>query len=311
MLAVAVAGCASSSVPPPIAHATPPPVGCLPSALRDGHIVGLVASQGGATVCYSVGSEESSRACLALDGAGAVTGKAEWQDPKEAAAARYSITGANGTYTVCVGETTQCTSFKTSHKQHEYLTNAGAVSADGSLAFVLDSLPPPKPDDLEVMFGELYEVKTGKQLARVKLTAIMGEHGFSDYSITRAVELHGRKVIVAEVPAGPAGSYGIVDPVAGKALFLHGYDGQRLSLDARTLLVLDGDALSVIDVESLAKREQLKIPGQGFSEPEQSSTMMAKVGASIVIAYAQPAGVVVFDPKTRKLAAPRPLPICP
>jgi hypothetical protein len=280
---------------------------------------------GRARLCFEVGHEAADHACLLFDRDGRVVGGSPWEEPKpyEPEEPEHKLTAAGGGYTVCARRTKSCTSFRVGHPQAQAMPDAGVVSDDGALAFVLHDGPPgPHSQFRNEIVGELYETHGGRLLGTVKLTTILGMEGFSDTGMTRAVQILGpRSVLVGAYPAGPGGITALVDPGTGKGISLHGFGGEHLVLDARTLLVLDERELgslgrspldlSIIDMTTLSIVKKLEVPGRTFEDPERNAMSMTRLGGVVLIASARPAGLVLFDLATRGLATPRPLPLCP
>jgi hypothetical protein len=206
------------------------------------------------------------------------------------------------------------------------MTSAGVVNADGTLAFLLHDRPhkPTQnaPFQNEIV-GELYDTRSGRVLGSIKLTSALGMHGFSDSGMTRGVGiLSPRLIFVGAFPAGPGGVTALVDLHTGKGIPLHGYGGDHLVLDDRTLLTLDDmdlesgetlpPTLSIIDMKTLTTVQKLTVPaGASFEDPERISMSMNRLGGTVLIATTQPARIVLFDPATRRLSEPQPLTLCP
>ncbi|HEU0036560.1 MAG TPA: hypothetical protein VFQ53_38370 [Kofleriaceae bacterium] len=310
-LAIVLVACSTAPPPSPITHHVPVPAACIAHAARNGSIKRFSAHDGVATLCYGDPEgyeDEKPPSCIVVDRRGNVVRDARWtgwglggyQPP-------YELTFDAGTYTVCeTAGAHHCRSFRTSHPKHEWLNTAGDVSDDGKLAFVLEERG-------NEIVGELYDVDTGRQLAQSQVSNLLGPDGpgISDRSITRVSGFYGTNVIVGEWPAGPGGACELLDPFRGKAVYLHGYGGTTQTLDDHSLLVLDGHELSIIHVDTLAKSAPRIVPGAPFDNPEASSSDLVMLDDAVLIAYAQPAGIIIFDRTTRTLGAPHALPICP
>lgn len=308
LVLVALAGCWSCT-PPPVAtlsHTTPVPATCVPRTRAGDAIVQLRAASGLVKLCLAEpGFLETEQPpwCVMLDGRGRVAREAPWTGWPDTHPA-YDLTLAAGVHTVCARADRACRSFRSGHGAHGYLDDAGGVSDDGSRAFVLE-------ERAGAIIGELWDVDRGKRLAEVDLSA-HPEHGFHDASITQVQQLVGSShAIIGEYPAGPGGRSVLVDPLTGKMRYLHEYQGSSLVLDERSLLVLDGHELSVVDVATLSISKLATIPGTPFEDPEPSSARMERIDDAVLIAYAQPPGVVIFDRATKRLGTPSPLLLCP
>jgi hypothetical protein len=336
-LALALAACGSASRPParPIAQVAPAsaPAGCLPSKFRDAALDrGFTVQDGRARLCFELGHElgheATDHACLLFDRDGQIVGEPPWKEPKpyepeEEEEKEHKLTATAGAYTVCTRRTKSCTSFRVSHPLSQAMPMHSAVSDDGALAFVLHDGPPsPHSQFQNEIVGELYDTRGGRLLGSVKLTSILGMYGFSDPGMTHADRILGpRAVIVGAYPAGPGGTTALVDPGTGKGIPLHGFGGDHLVLDGRTMLVLDEQEpgalgrgsleLSLIDMTTLTTLKKAPLAGRTFEDPERSAMSMTKLGNGVLVAYARPASIAVFDLATRTLSTPRPLPLCP
>jgi hypothetical protein len=320
LLPLALAACAPAGRPPrPLAQEAPAPASraCLPRAFRDAALVAFSTRGDGARLCLADGEEAAAgHACLLLDRYGRPVGEDAWAPPADTPSRpeEHTITPAGQGYTVCTLRTKRCTTFPVAHPLYESLHEASIVSADGSLAFILYARPTPPAQRAAIgtpeIVGELYETHGGRLLGSVRITEVLGGGGFGDRDITHAISFLGRQVLIATLPAGPGGTTAIVDPATGKGLPLHGFLGEYMLLDEHTLLVLDNRDLSIVDLRTLTVVKRFEVPGVTFDSAERSSSWLARVGGGVLVAYAQPAGAVVFDAATRRLGPPRPLPIC-
>jgi hypothetical protein len=330
VLVLVLAGCGSAGRPArPIGHeaAEPAASACLPRRFRDASLGGgFTVRDGRARLCFELGGETTDHACLLLDREGRIAGESAWEEPKpyEPEEREHDLAVVGGGYTVCARRTKRCTSFRMSHPPAQALPGQGVVSDDGALAFVLHDRPAQHSQFPNEIVGELYETRGGRLLGTVKLTTILGVHGFGDTSMTRAVEILGpRSVLVGAYPAGPGGMTALVDPGTGKGIPLHGFFGEHLLLDARTMLVLDerdpgtfGPThnpvdLSIIDRTTLTVVQKLAVPGNTSEDPERAAMSMTRLGGVVLIASVRPATLVLFDVAARRLSPPRSLPLCP
>lgn len=330
-LALVLAACGSAGSPPrPIAQVAPAsaPAGCLPARFRDAALVGgFSVHDGRARLCFGLGpdfQEMNDHACLLFDAEGQIVGEPAWEPPKpdEFPEDEHKVTASAGSYTVCARKTKSCTSFPMAHPLAQAMPEHDVVSDDGSLAFVLHDTPPGRHSQYgDEIIGELYETHGGRLLGSVKLTTTLGAE-FGDTGMTRAVHILGpRAVIVGAYPAGPGGITAVVDPGTGKGLALHGFGGDHLVLDARTMLVIDeselgssGKApldLSIVDLATVTVSKKLTLPGRTFEDPERNAMSMTRLGGVVLIVTARPASLSRYDIAARGLSTPHPLPLCP
>lgn len=295
---------------------------CLPSAVRDSPILALVRDGTRATVCYGADELEEFEgswrrrpgSCLAVDATGAVVDYASRPPNRTAPVPSFELYREPMQYRVCERGTVRCWNFPANGPLYEHRPDSGSVSEDGRYAFVIEQRP--TPSDLRELegdyqiWGELFDVGAGGRIAAVKLTNLLGEHRYGDYSIVAASEFYGRRVIVGEYRAGPGAMVGIVDPVASRGLYLHDYHGGRLAIDLHTLLVRDQHTISLVDLDTFQQTPAQSIPGKRFDDAESSSAEMIRVGRSVLIAFARPAGVAVFDTVKRTIVTTRGFPIC-
>lgn len=327
LMTISLVSCGGPAPAPPRPAPASAAPACLPRAFASAPIVHFAASEGAATLCYGPyddGREELPRACVVVDAAGAVIGKRGWAEVAAARAAepppppppRFTASADARELRVCETATSSCRRLPHGYPPVEFHDEPiAAASDDGTLVFVLDVKP--DQDGLGEIWGDTYEVARQQRIARVKLTGPLpggdAEHQlFSDTSLANEARWVGRKVVVAEWYAGPAGSAVLLDPIRGGWTHLHGYGGSATLLDAHTLLVYDDGPVRFVALDTGEPLAEIVAPGAAPDDADDlaSATATARLGGTLLLAYTNPAGVVAIDLARRAGAAPRPIARC-
>jgi hypothetical protein len=280
-----------------------------------------------ATICY--GPEDQfdgppPRGCLVVNAQGVVTGSRPWSEVADAVNAvppesdrPYTIGAAKDGLRVCARATEQCRQIPYQRPADAAGTEPiAAVSDDGTLAFVLDVRD--TESGLGVIWGDTFDVAKATRIARVQVTAPAPDDPeymlFSDTSLVHEVRFAGRKVIVSEWYAGPAGNVVLLDPLGGTWSYLHGYGGEAQRIDAGTLLVRDGREVTFVDIATGKELAAITAPDR-VRETESEEEMadeakLVRLGDRALLAYAFTPGVITIDLGSRKAGAPQPFTIC-
>jgi hypothetical protein len=339
------AGCAETASPPlsgashrppssPLANEKPESDGpeqpriepaCLPQSAARGGVAHIQLRGPHALACF-LGENESARPgktypCLLVDVVSkSVLAREAWTQPRAANAeapssAAFELTLTASAVTVCARASNQCSTVKVLHKpmaagrgDAEDETLIAAVNDDGSRLFVF--APELKRGQLAV-YGDVYAVPTGKRLAHVELTALGNLPLFADRSNSWSARFLGRKLVLGDyVCCGPGGVAFLFDPDRKHIRSLHGYDGELLPLGENVYAVRDENTVTLLDVEQMRELAFFATASESAGSPEEPDALIAAAGSTLVVAYANPPGLLVIDITTRSAAPPLRLPIC-
>jgi len=305
---------------------TPPeePVACFPKGTANSPLVHVEIEGTNATVCVASKKDNAEdHPCAKVDTkTSKVSAAKRWvqgtpTDPVEQPA-KYAVkSGAKG-LEVCDGAGKDChpIAYKPPKKSpHEGLV--AAVNDDGSKLFVLTNEMKPGKEATLVVFGDTYEVKTGKRLFHVALTSSEKKpHVFFDTSDTWMVSFLGDRVLASGYRCcGPAGAKELIDPKTGDSLWL-GDPQFFVSIDASTWLLGNesdkGGVISIVDVAKGVVAGKTELPNKAFPEPELYAMDARKLGdGNMLITFANPPGIAIVDVAKKSLSTPQKLPLCP
>jgi hypothetical protein len=329
---------ASASAPPAASSAVvatpPPPPACIPKDVAVHELAHVEADVKKATICVAKEGNASAgqtAPCLEVTlQTGAVTRAPDWKIPeyKEPAPApppiQLSTVGKD--LKVCKAGGKDCSTIKTGYKNPKLSPGTSAdgkdgipaaVNADGTKVFALDA-ELGKGGALGKVYGDTFDVKTGKRLTRVDLTTVKGksEHVLNDPSDTWLTYWIGERVVVSgHRCCGPDGAEELLDPKKGTSLLLGDPQiFQKLDGDL-WLLANEGDEGQVQLVDAAAGKivSKFTIPGRPLGDgPEQHAMqLLPLVKGSYLLAFANPPGYAVLDVPTKALSKPERLPVCP
>lgn len=331
-----VSAAASSSAPSSSAADTAPAPAplCLPKAIEKHPLAHVEVVGDQALVCYSPEervSEGQTYPCLKVDTkATRVIAASSWKAPTAekapAAAEPFSLTSTDKEIKVCKTGGKDCWTIKPGYakpklSEGEKSGLIAAVSDDGTKVFAIDGeIPKGKNPSLTtslVVYGDTFDVKTGKRLAHVNLTSTeKAPHVLSDQSDTWSATWIGERVLVSGYRCcGPAGAKELLDPKTGSTLLLG--DPQLFeAVDGNTWLLANegsADQLSVVDVATGKVTAKLSLPNRPLEDgPEQYAIDAIKLpGGGVLVSFANPPGVAVLDVAKPSLSTPLKLPICP
>lgn len=303
--------------------------GCLPVTSAKAGVAHVELQGRRALACYS-SEEGSTRAgegypCLRVDidakrALGAVTWTAEERSPEPERSAPFELSTTRDQIEVCASAVKTCSTIKVRHKPaagghgeaNDDDSLVAAVNEDGSRVFVFASeLRAAKNPGLgRATFGDVYDVKTGKRLARVDLARALGETAFSDSSNVWRARFVDANVLVEDYSCcGPGGATALVDPERQRGRLLHGYDGEIGRVSGSVYFARDGKKLSLLDFGTLTELATFEAPGAPIGDPERAEALVALDDKTLVLAYASPPGLMLID-LVKKTAGTLPLPLC-
>lgn len=326
---------ASPSAVSSVVTPTPPPA-CLPKSVAKHPLAHVEVAGTEATVCVGTSenvSEGQSYPCVKVDAKTArVTAASAWIAPKVTErplpVAPFTVATVGKDLKVCKAGAKDCATIKTGFKAPKMATGAdgkdaliAAVNADGSKVFALDGEirkgADPNLTTSLVVFGDTFDVKTGKRLSHVELTySEKNKHVLVDQSDTWSVAWMGERVLVGGYRCcGPAGAKELLDPKTGKTLIL-GDPQFFLALDDTTWLLGNegsSDQLTFVDIVAGKELAKVSLPNAPMDEgPELYALDATKLdGGTVLVAFANPPGVALLDVAKKSLSAPIKLPICP
>ena len=281
------------------------PAACIAGSLvKGGDVVGLYAKGSHALACYADENADTGT-CAEIDPAtGAIVATQKWK--REAGGAgeadAYTVAATTDAAKVCkASSATDCANVKLGMKKSAHKDVTAAASEDGARLFVL------APDGSTV-FGDTYDVKTGKRLFHHRLTT-----GFTDMSNNWSARFDGKNLVLGDyVCCGPGGTSMLFDPEKGTVKKLHGFNGSYHEVGGHVHAVLDDKKLSFVDFETMQDvGAPLTLPGKSFDSPERTPARAIPVGGKIVVAYANPAGAWILDGATRARSSELAIPACP
>lgn len=329
----------------PAAEAKPAPVAtaCLPKQTRETPLAKVSEQDGALVACFleehGIPTAGSEYPCLAIRGDGTFAAAPRWRAPAAPEAARVALPGPNDAYElapkpksvdVCAKAQKSCRTVKLGwshpagigHGKHMHDTPIGAVSDDGKRLFLLapePTKPGAKKNALEFrVFGETWDIDTGKRLARVPLL-IPGkkfEHVVSDdTAYWRAAWVGERVLLSAHSCCGPDAGVELLDPKSGSAiqlgdamLFVRVTDERYLvgsvSYGASpTLTVLDARAAKILATFELTT-------GSMDSQEGYALDFWVRGDGTARVVYASPPSIVTVDVNAATIGKPQPLPLC-
>lgn len=336
---------ASTSVaaPPPSASAStavvaPPPI-CLPKEVAAQPLAHVSVAGGEATLCYA--TSETAEAgktypCVTIDAkATRVLGRGSWkatEPPKRAPAVEpaFTVTSTAKEVEVCKTGSKTCSKIKLGYRAPRVAHGYGkgetegvpaAVNADGTKVFVIDGeIPQGKNPNLTtslVVFGDTFDVKTGKRLSHVDLTADPEKmnHVLYDQSDTWSLEWMGERVLVGGYRCcGPAGAKELLDPKTGATVILG---------DPQFFFQVDGDVwlvgrdravdqLELVDVVAGKSLVKMTLPSNTPEPGPELYGLDAKrlEDGKVLVSFTNPPGATVVDVKKRAISTPLVVGIC-
>jgi hypothetical protein len=329
------ASASASSVAPEKERA---PAICLPKAIANKPLAHVSVAGTDATICYASGERAEagqSYPCVTIDVASLhAKGTTSWKatEPTPATPA-WTVTSTAKELEICKGGGKPCTKVKTGYAGKPRLIAGfgkkdaeglpAAVNADGTKVFVIDGeIAKGKDPSLTtslVVFGDTFDVKTGKRLSHVDLTS-SGEtmkHVLIDQSDTWTVSWMGERVLIGGYRCcGPAGAKELLDPKTGDTLIL-GDPQFFFAVDGNVWLVgrdRHVDQLELIDVVAGKSLAKLQLP---CNTPEDGPELYALDATKLadgryLVSFANPPGAAVLDPQKRAFSTtPVTLPVCP
>jgi hypothetical protein len=334
----------TSAPPPPsastaaVANATakpppPPPSACIPPALASGPLTGFELKGGKLFVCVASGEDASKTACLSLDPTSSTYADAPGFVPAPVPGEDwpFGLATDGASAKVCLSNSpNECKDVKPGFKPNRKSQFEGAVSADGKSLFLYKYVPPAAATSsvaMHKLFGEVFDVDTGKKTASFPLPVgkVDAPEMFADQTDSWTARWFGSThlLVSAYRCCGPAGMQAFVDPKSGKLAiigdpsllvqlgpdnFLLGFEERKYDADGKNIGKV---SLSVFDANTLSNKALATLPNATRDEPESFVLAHASMpDGTIAIAYANPPGIVMFDPKTTSLGAPKPAPIC-
>lgn len=318
---VGVIAASASAEPSAVPTAAP---GCLPPAAQHGALrhVGIEKDQ--ARLCWAErvddGDSEADAPCVSVDlTRGSAMTAPPWPIGSDSPTPKpYVVSTTKDTVTICAQGGLGCASVAVLHRPVA-AGNGGrlatpdavvaAASDDGTRAFVLAPELAPGSTTAKV-FGDTYEVKTGKRLFHSKVPTI------TDPKNAWSAAYFGSAVVLGDYACcDPDGATILFDPEKGTAKRLHGRAGAHGSVDADTLWTIDVKKLSLVDIASQRViAGPFTAPGNPFRDPDRANADAVLVGAGdrLLFAYANPPGYVLVDlaGASSKASAPVALPVC-
>jgi hypothetical protein len=329
-----LAASASASAPPvvastaPSASASAPAPPCFSDTLKSAPIADFGRIDDALVVCYA-SENGSDRECLAEDpktrGWSRVSYVAPVPPPPPPPP--FSIKTDGNKVKVCSFKG-DCKTVTPGFGPGRSADFEGAVNDSGSRLFLYHYVAGSQSGVVaqHKLTGELFDVATGKHTKSIPMpVGTASKPGpFADQSDTWRAEWLGERLMVSAYRCcGPAGIQLFLDPKTGKLQTI-GDPALFLKLDADTYLVgregrwFDEKAgttsgkvtLNVLDLKG-AKETELAMPSAPRDAPETHVLEpILQSDGTIEIAYANPPGIVTFDPKTKSLGKPRGAPIC-
>ncbi|HEY3360043.1 MAG TPA: hypothetical protein VGQ83_42725 [Polyangia bacterium] len=341
---VTPAGLAQQAVPAPKgmdhnrtapAPAAPPaPAACLSPAARDAPLAAFTRRGDRLRLCVETDNRKEPE-CLAFD-----PGKGTYH-PAEVLIAVGEVRPPEPPYSVIIegrqakvcpaGRPTACQVVTLAEAPRPRPASGdagavtGAVSPDGARLFLYRYAPKGARADHVAehrLFGELYEVRTGKKLwSRALPVGTARTPGmFADPSNIWSAGWHGRHLLLSSrVCCGPAGAEAFLDQRTGRLLPI-GDPSLFVQLDEDRFLVgveeraSTGPGRILLKIVNAATRKEATfvLPGRPRDEPETRVLAPVRLAdGTFAIAHANPPGVVFFDPKAERLGGAHPAPLCP
>ncbi|MBI2394704.1 MAG: hypothetical protein HYV09_34365 [Deltaproteobacteria bacterium] len=331
---VAAAPTASPAAPSASAKPPEPMPACIPAIYAEGALAAFERKGGALYLCVA-GEGHAEPSCLGYDLATGKWGRADGFVPAPVGEMPTPFTlstdGANAKICPWAGEQTEkpiCKTVKPGFKPREGAELEGGVSADGKRLFLYRFVPS-KAKAAGIaqhkVFGELFDVDTGKKTASFALPVGVPNKPdmFADPSDNWSAHWHGSHIVLSSYRCcGPAGTQAFLDTKTGKlhsigdpALFVQLGDDTFLVGNEERSYGADGKlegkvTLGVVDAKTYATK-RLTMPSKPRDEPETFVLGSAKLDdGTWAIGYANPPGLVMFDPKAQSLAAPKAAPIC-
>jgi hypothetical protein len=312
--------------------AKPPAPACVPKGFVEGPLAAFQAKDGKLILCVAAPEDPGWVSCLSFDPKSGTYAAA----PAFAPAAvpeedwPFGLVTDGDQAKVCLSNApTQCKVVKPGFKPAHTPEYEGAVSADGNQLFLFKYVAPAKKAPIVAqhkLLGEIFDVKTGKKTASFALPVGTPDKPqlFADQTDNWRARWYGPHLTVSAYRCcGPAGGQAFVEPKTGKVLSI-GDPTLLLPLDADTFLVGNEDrwfdekagkimgktTLTVVDAKAFTSKV-IPLPNAPRGEPETFVLGSAKIDdGKIALGYANPPGIVTFDPKTKSLGDAKPAPLC-
>jgi len=328
-----------------VAAPTSPPV-CLPLTTAKGEVVHVEAKGGKFVACFldektaegnSYASPGQSHPCVLVDpDTGTLASAPAHVVPANTEPLPPALTIATTANTVKVCKGAQCTTVKvdvkptknvakkiatpkagTKTKAKNPAPEASVAVEPGLSAFVDDGMsklfvfvPDRAKDGSLMMYGDTFDLATGKRAARVPLTGVL-DAVFVDPTNTWSGTWIGNRVLLHDqVCCGPGAATVMLDPSKGTMKLVHGYAGSFVQhAPTKGWYVTNEKAFSKADPDTMTVTPIVTAPG-GALDPEATSATWAAVGDRIAFVYANPPGFTLVDPATNKAGPLRSVSLC-
>jgi hypothetical protein len=317
---ILAAACAAAT---PTASAAPNV--CLPKSAKDSAVAAVVYDGKRVAACYGGGDgvgDEPSRACVVIEPAtGAVVGRTTWKavmaayTPPQPPTSRFEIATTSDRVTICSTGLKDCSTLRpVAAPLPAGLQLVTAVNGDGTRAFVLVPEAIVGRSDKWRVFGDSYELASGKRVGRVQLTGILGakQPVFDEVKDRQwTARFVGSAVQVADLANGPDGTVFLVDPASGKAVLVQRYNGRSIPAGTDAMLAIDGKQARLIDIKKLDAIVSVTAPGKPLANADHELGLDGVLaGDKIVLASANPPHAIVVDVAKRSAGAAKSIAIC-
>lgn len=325
---LAPASTAPATPPPPASTAPPaPPTACFPRSFAAAPLAGLWRAGPELTLCLA--AEGGARACLSYAPQTGGFTQATEPPPVPTTPPKPRPFGVTGdTLYVCGSDTKgPCKTVKPGFRpdRGDVKEYVGDVDEAGSKLFLLHYVPhKPKPgaDHPHDVFGEIFDLATGKRTASIPLpvgTASTVDM-FSDVSDTWVARWAGPYVHLATHRCcGPDGQEALLDPKTG-TLTRIGYPAFVIRMEEHLFVVGNDEGaerggkghahVEVLDLRA-GTRVAFDVPGSVRPAPVDRMLQAERLeDGRLAIAFAAPPGIAVFDPRSRTLRDAREAPLC-
>ncbi len=287
-----------------VASAAPPPAPCLPRQARSGSFVHVEARGTSALVCYDAGERDA--ACVEVDpSTGAQRPASSWRGPPDEVpeSGAFTATAEHRVVSVCprAGEAA-CKRVTLGSDPLGVAVDDAGTKLFAFVAEVRDAGAVPW-----LLFGELWDVATGRRLAHRQLSSTMAYT--SDENVYFASFVGGAWLLRDEIPERSAGIMGLWDGNLGRAGTWLG-PGAFVKLDGTTWANATTDQVTFVDVARVTEAgKALTIPEhRPATQPGRAGLLVQ--GERVLWATATPPAIVTFDRKTHVLGETHALKLC-